>query len=129
LRSDLAAFVGEIARRPRGYIEALAELLDREGKAGERVFTPSDNLSLMFYTPLEFLTPVEFALAEPEWMIPSAWLEFDPASKARMIALLHGGDYERFEVPAALGLWQNNPDILYHAFAPREGARTLYHRR
>lgn len=126
LRSDLFSFIGEIGRGARGYVEELCGILNRLGLPGQRAFSPADNLSLMFYTGLNFMTPAEFAGSRPEWIIPSPWLELDQASKERALKLVEGGLYEKIEFDAPRILWQNNPDILYHVFNPRNGAQALF---
>lgn len=125
-RSDLGLFAAEVFRGPRGYIEAAAAALK---SGGETFFSDADALSLMFAARLRPVYPDEFKTAEPDWLMPSAWIRLCVQQDSRVGELLAAGRYEPVAVDAPRLLWQNNPDPLFHDFAPRRGLLPLFRRR
>ncbi|MFI5362481.1 MAG: hypothetical protein ACHQ49_10970 [Elusimicrobiota bacterium] len=125
--SGLASFAGELLRGPEGYVEGAARAMRAGG--GETFFSDADSLSLMFATTLRPVYPDEFRTVEPDWILPSPWLSLTPELAARVAALASSGRYETVDAPAPRLAWQNNPDPLFHDFAPRRGPLTLLHRR
>lgn len=124
-RSDLARFLGELARGPEGYIEAAARAIEAGG--GDTAFSDADNLSLLFATGLKPVYKYELAYLKPDWLLLSPWLRLDPQASIELAAL--AAEYEPVPVPAPRLLWQNNPDPLFRDFAPKTGPLALFRRR
>ncbi len=126
-RSDLARFLGELARGPEGYIESATRAIKAQG--GETAYSDADNLSLMFATGLKPVYRDELPYLKPDWLLPSPWLRLDPQTSIEVSALATSGAYEAVPVPAPRLLWQNNPDPLFRDFAPKSGPLPLFRRR
>jgi hypothetical protein len=126
-RSDLARFIGELARGPEGYIERAAAAIKAGG--GGTVFADADGLSLMFAAGATPIYPAELPRLKPDWLMPSPWLGLDRQKEIEVTALVTGGLYEPVSVEAPRLLWQNNPDPLFHEFEPKRGLLPLFRRR
>ncbi|MBI5247696.1 MAG: glycosyltransferase family 39 protein [Elusimicrobia bacterium] len=124
-RSDLARFLGELARGPRGYIEPAAEAIKAGG--GGTVFSDSDQLSLMFAAGVRPVYKDELASVKPDWLLLSPWLRLDGQALLAVSAL--AAEYEPVPVTGPVLLWQNNPDPLFRDFAPKRGPLPLLRRR
>ncbi len=127
LRSDLARFTGESLRGPQGYLEAAVAAIRAGG--GKTFFSDADELPLMFATGLTPMYPAEFLTAEPDWILPSPWLQLTPDLARRVAALAASGRYESAAVDAPRLMWQNNPDPLFRDFSPARAPLPLLHRR
>ncbi len=126
-RSDLARFLGEVARGPEGYIESVARAIKAEG--GETAYSDADNLSLMFAAGVKPVYRDELGFLKPDWLLISPWLRLDPQATIELAALATGGAYAPVSAPAPLLMWQNNPDPLFRDFTPRIGVLPLFRRR
>jgi len=126
-RSDLARFLGELARGPEGYVEAVARAVKESG--GETVYSDADNLSLMFAAGLKPVYREELEFLKPDWLLISPWLRLDPQASIELAALATSAAYEPVLVSAPRLLWQNNPDPLFRDFAPKAGPLALFRRR
>lgn len=126
-RSDLARFLGELARGPEGYIEAVALAVRESG--GETAYSDADNLSLMFAAGLKPVYREELEFLKPDWLLISPWLRLDPQASIELAALATSPAYEPVLVSAPRLLWQNNPDPLFRDFAPKAGPLALFRRR
>lgn len=126
-RSDLARFLGELARGPEGYVEAVARVVKESG--GETAYSDADNLSLMFAAGLKPVYKEELEFLKPDWLLISPWLRLDPQASIELAALATSPAYEPVLVSAPRLLWQNNPDPLFRDFAPRPGPLALFRRR
>jgi len=126
-RSDLARFLGELARGPEGYIEAVALAVGESG--GETAYSDADNLSLMFAAGLKPVYREELEFLKPDWLLISPWLRLDPQASIELAALATSPAYEPVLVSAPRLLWQNNPDPLFRDFAPKAGPLALFRRR
>ncbi len=124
-RSDLARFLGELARGPEGYIEAAARAISAGG--GSTAYSDADNLSLLFAAGVMPVYKDELAYLKPDWLLVSPWLRLDPLWSIELAAL--AADYEPVPVPAPRLLWQNNPDPLFRDFSPKTGPLALFRRR
>ncbi|MBI2788805.1 MAG: glycosyltransferase family 39 protein [Elusimicrobia bacterium] len=126
-RSDLARFLGELARGPEGYIEAVARAVKERG--GETAYSDADNLSLMFAAGLKPVYGEELEFLKPDWLLISPWLRLDPQASIELAALATSPAYEPVLVTAPRLMWQNNPDPLFRDFSPRPGPPALFRRR
>ncbi len=126
-RSDLARFLGELARGPEGYVDRAAAAIKAGG--GETAWSDADNLSLMFAAGIKPVYRDELAYLKPDWLLISPWLRLDPQASIELAALAGGPAYEHAGVVAPLLLWQNNPDPLFRDFAPRAAPLALFRRK
>ncbi|MCM2303563.1 MAG: glycosyltransferase family 39 protein [Elusimicrobia bacterium] len=126
-RSDLARFLGELARGPEGYVEAVARAVKESG--GETAFSDADNLSLMFAAGVKPVYKEELDFLKPDWLLISPWLRLDQQASVELAALATSAAYEPVPVSAPRLLWQNNPDPLFRDFAPKPGPLALFRRR
>ncbi len=126
VRSDLARIAGEVRRGPRGYVEPAAAAMLAGG--GETFFSDADSLSLMFATGLRPMYPDEFQTGEPDWILPSPWLQLTPELVRRVVELAASGRYASVPVDAPRLMWQNNPDPLFHDFSPSHAPLPLLRR-
>ncbi len=119
-RSLPLEFLGELTHRYRGPVDGIVELLQREGKPGQSVKIPYDEISLMFYTPSLKMEPVlkknDFNQPTfPDWIVLRRdWLpdEFFSSPYYRKLE----SNYRRVVLDAPDIPWQNRPDPGYHRF-------------
>lgn len=123
-RSDLLGFLNETARGAGGYIEPAAAAMRAGG--GATFYSDADQLSVLFATGLRPVYPDELASSAPDWILVSPWLGLSPREETRVGDLLASGRYQSAGVTAPRLLWQNNPDPLYHVYAPAPGPLPLY---
>ncbi|MBI3332944.1 MAG: glycosyltransferase family 39 protein [Candidatus Omnitrophica bacterium] len=120
IRSLPLEYLTELKRPYRGPMDGVVELLEREGKPGDSVKIPYEELTLIFYCPWLLVEPLrrqeDFSRETfPDWVIlrrdwlPSGFWEspYYRRIKARYRPIV----LDAPDIP-----WQNRPDPGYHRF-------------